>query len=231
MMKTKHTALALFLAMTAIANFAIAQPPPAPNESTNDEGAAKLERLPNGDVKLGAIRLCRDTRTLSFPATTEIRTGPIEVLISSPTGRLHEALLEADVSALHLQVMMYLAGLENGARLPGGEVGQGDLVDIHVEWTDADGETRRQPVEYFLRDRRAEDGKQRAGWVFVGSSAQAGELLAETEGNLVLTWSQGETILDTADPEGNDDTLFTAHTEHLKTIPKGAQITVIITPR
>jgi hypothetical protein len=229
-MKSKIYIYVLLLVCMGLANFAITQTP-SPSDAESSQEAAKPERLPNGDVQLGAVRLHRDTGSLSFPATIEIRMGPVEVLVSTPMGRLHEALLEADVSALHLQVMLYLAGLENGARLPGGEVDQGDVVDIDVEWTNAEGETQRRPVEYFLEDRRAAGVTPRTGWVFVGSSVQAGELLADTEGNLVLTWSHGETILDTADPEGNDDTLFTAHTEHLKEIPEGVQVTVVITPR
>lgn len=196
-----------------------------------DPNQPRLRRFENGDVMLGSVRLNREERTLSFPAVVELRNGPVEVLVSAPHGRLHEAVLKADVNALHLQVMLYLLGLENGARLPGGEVDQGDLVDIDLEWKDDGGEWRRKPVEWFLHDRRKDGVAERVGWVFVGSSASAGVLLAETEGNLVLTWSQGETVLDTADPEGDDDTLFTVHTEHLDAIPVDAEIRVVVVPR
>lgn len=190
-----------------------------------------IERLPNGDIRLGKIVLHRKERTLAFPATVALRQGALEVLIATTSGRTYESLLSTTIRPLYLQTLLYLLGLENGPRDPGPDARRtGDQVDIDVEWVTAKGEKRRQPIEDWVRDNRTEKPMRRLGWVFVGSSFQNGNCLADLEGNVVLLYTSGATILETADRRSSDDTLFSADLTRVRLDP-GATVTVIVKPR
>ncbi|MFW6413859.1 MAG: YdjY domain-containing protein [Verrucomicrobiota bacterium] len=213
----------------------------------------KIKQLPGGDLKLGDIILHRDTKTISFPAEMNLRKGPLEVLIATSRGRLHESLLETDIRPLHLQTFLYLLGLDNGARMPSGhdaeepegssphqdtsassreadeEEGQGDLVDLDIRWEE-DGKTRTRPIEEYIINTHEDRTMKRHGWVFVGSSVKDGKFLADIEGNIALTWSIGSTVLDIPAEEGIDDSVYAADPD--AGAPEvGDEVTVIITPR
>ena len=192
--------------------------------------AGKIERLPDGNIRLGLITVAPARREISFPATVNQLAGPIEVLIANPHGRVHESLLRSQVRPLHLQTVLYLLKLSNGARAATGGEQQGDLVDIDIEWKPPQGAPRRRPVEDWLHDTRTDSRAKRQGWVFVGSRVRNGLFLAGPAGNLAVTYSVPDTVLDTPDPEGHDDTLFQA-----VPVEGGPEVddavTVSITPR
>lgn len=182
-------------------------------ETSEDEGAlkppvAEIKRLENGDILLGNITLHRNTLELSFPAHMNLTEGPLEVIIATLQGRLHESLLRADVHAFRLQTMLYLIGLNNGSRLPEGDGRFGDLVNIDIQWTKDDGAKIRAPIEEWIYDTRKKQPMERIGWVFVGSEIEDNTFLAEAEGNLVLIYSVGSTVLDIPSRAGIDDTVF-----------------------
>jgi hypothetical protein len=192
---------------------------------------AGMQRLANGDIQFGELTLHRSAGEISFPATMVLGSGVLEVVIATPSGRLHESLLSADVSPLQFQAMLYLLGLGNGPRLPDPVTGrQGDLVDIEVAWTGDDGTVTREPVEQWIHDTRVNGPMKRLGWVFVGSTMRDGAFLAEVEGNICVCYSVGSTILDSPDPESIDDTLFVVN-EKQKSPGVGAQVRVYIVPR
>lgn len=208
-------------------------PPPMPKE-------ADFARLPNGDLRIGCVTLHRKERQISFPGKVVMDPsmaprlelgGVIEVLIArTQFGRLYEAILGTDAQPSHVQVMLILLGLNNGARIPGGAVRQGDLVDIDIEWKKADGTTVLEPVENFLQDKRTKETMKRVGWVFTGTTVQHGVVGADAEGNVALTWSSGSTILDSPDPQADKTDIFVCNPKHPE--PKeGTPVRIILTPR
>jgi len=159
--------------------------------------------LPNKNIQLGKITIHRREKELSFPAKMCITDGGeygIEVLISLPHGRTHEALLITEADPTVLQLALYLIGAENGARisLPG-IVQQGSLLGIDVK--PEKGE--RIPVENWLFDMETEEMPKEGQWVFVGSSFYQGKCLAKEEGNIVNVLARGNTILENADESGD----------------------------
>ena len=227
-------ALSAALAAAACLHAARAAAPPAP-AVTGPVAAQGAEvplckRLPGGDLVLGEMRLHRKERELSFPGAVNQLSGILEVLVATPSGRLHESLLRTTAKPLHLQTMLYLLGLKNGPRLPGPDAEQGDLVDIDIEWTAQGGASVREPIEAWILDQRTGKPAQRRGWVFVGSTVVDGAFQADVAGNLVVTYSVDDTVLDTADSAGDDDTLFVANPA--KRDPGlDALVRVIVVPR
>lgn len=204
------------------------QPPAAPkNANTRPE----VRALPNGDIVLGKVRLHREKGCLSFPAKVELDSGVLEVVIATPEGRIHETLLVTDALPLHLQTMLYLLGAKNGPRLPDKHGRQGDLIDIDVQWTNAKGDKVREPLENWIRNTETKSPMQRIGWVFTGSNFSDGQLVADIEGNLVVCYSVGATVLDIPSTKGDDDIFFVANPERAKKPGAGAKVRVFMTRR
>ncbi|HPY91161.1 MAG TPA: YdjY domain-containing protein [Lentisphaeria bacterium] len=204
-----------------------------PAKAQNQPAIPGATVLPDGNLQVGDITVRRTVGELAFPAKIVLEAGPLEVIIAHPHGRLHETLLVTEVKALQVQTMLYLLGAENGQRLPGPGQKQGTLVDIDLEWTDSKGEKQRQPIENWIQDRRTEKTMRRIGWTFVGSIIQEGQFLADVEGNVVVNYSVGSTVLDVPDPESlEDDTLHSVHTEPVRAAGgAGKAVTVVFKPR
>ncbi len=204
--------------------------PPDPVATQKAADRARIQHLPNGDVQVGKLLLHRKERCISFPVEFVEQVSVLEVIIATPEGRLHESLLKADVSPLQLQAMLYLLDLSNGPRLDTETLRQGDLVDLDIEWTDANGARQREPIESWIIDGRTKAPMKREGWVFVGSGMRNGEFLADSEGNICINYSVGSTILDIPDPAGADDTIFTVNKD--KPFPPATgNVRVVLSPR
>ena len=189
---------------------------------------AGVKKMPDGTLLVAGITIRPEAKELAFPAEFNLESGALEVIIAQPHGRVHEALLVTKISALQIQAMLYAIGAKNGARLPNQATPQGTLVDIFIEWKDEKGALQRKPVENWMLDRRTEKPAVPQGWAFVGSVVKEGRFLADAEGNVVLNYSVGSTILDLPDKESlEDDTLHTVNTD----LKQPEDITVVFKPR
>lgn len=192
--------------------------------------AVPVQHLEGGAVLVGGITVDPRTRSISFPATLNLAQGVLEVIIATPEGRLHEALLKADISPLRLQALLYTLNLSNGPRQRDTTGRMGDLVDIDLEYTGADGKAVREPVESWIRDTRTGAPMKRLGWVFTGSAMRDGVFLAEEEGNICINYSVGSAIFDSPDSQSLDDTIHVVEPSRREP-GLGAPVKVIITPR
>jgi len=164
---------------------------------------AKLNN--DGMIELGKITIDPSKKELIFDATlSNWNTEELEVLISTPEGRAHEALLTTKVDPYKLQLALILLGAQNGGRMATGELQQGSLINIDIQSLHEKGQPRI-PVESWLFNYKTNKRMKRSGWVFVGSSFDGGQCMASQEGNLVNIWSRGNTILDNPEPTGNMD--------------------------
>ncbi|MFA5203602.1 MAG: YdjY domain-containing protein [Lentisphaeria bacterium] len=207
-------------------------PPPRPavTPGMKPTPLPAVEKLPNGDVRIGRVTVHPATREVSFPAVYNLKQGILEAVVATPEGRLHESLLRTEARPIQLQTALILLGLRNGARLPGGPVAQGDLVDMDLEWRRPDGTLARAPVEQWIYDNGARKSSPRFGWVFTGVTFTNGVANAEIEGNLVINYSVGDTVLDLPDAAGADDTRFVVDSDR-KELAVGTPVRVILKPR
>lgn len=99
-----------------------------------------------------------------------LTNGILEFLAVEPQGREYESLLTLDCRPSALQFALLLIGCETGAvpREATAPTPTGSRLDLTVEWTTA-GQTRREPVEQWLLDRRTGQSPTRLDWVFNGS--------------------------------------------------------------
>ncbi|NMA19478.1 MAG: hypothetical protein GX927_02765 [Lentisphaerae bacterium] len=189
-----------------------------------------VKRLPDGNLELNGAIVRTAARELALPCRFVLKEGALEVILGKPDGRMHEALLCTEIAAVQVQTMLYLLGAENGFRLPGEKGRQGDLIDLFIEWKDAQGKLVREPVENWIVDTRTGKNLEPHGWVFVGSSVKNGAFQADAEGNVVINYSVGSTVLDSPDPGSDDDTIHIVDSSKAQPPPEAA-IFLVMKPR
>jgi len=190
--------------------------------------------LPDGNIAIGKVQISRMTNEISFPGNVEIREGDLEVLISTPTGRIHETLIVSKIDPYNLQLALFLIGAHNGTLYPPNReelkdekkkstLPQGSLIDIFIKLQNG----KIVPIEHWLLNKGRKKEKINTGWVFVGSNFDVvKKCLATEEGNIVNLWNLGNSILGNPTPSGETDDYFVSFT---KNIPSSAtNITVIM---
>lgn len=147
---------------------------------------------PGKNIRLGNIMINRRTNEISFPAKINMSKGPVEVLVCTQKGRLHESLLASDIDPFRLQMALVLTGAANGAFPEGGKVLGGDRFNVDVK--PENGE--REPVENWILNDMKKKNMERQGWVFVGSSfhKQKG-CMAALSGNIININSMDENMI------------------------------------
>jgi hypothetical protein len=157
----------------------------------------------NGNIKLGKILLDKKKKTISFPAIVKYQPDmPVEVLLCTPLAdRNYEALFFSTIRPIHLQTILYLAGYENGARVENNKkVKQGSRLRLFIKYTPKNGAAPIiKSVEEFLCDEKTERKWQNKYWIFVGSNAYKGRLLADITGESIITWCSESAIIQPSD--------------------------------
>ncbi|MGL4853906.1 MAG: YdjY domain-containing protein, partial [Lentisphaeria bacterium] len=179
-------------------------------------------------MKMGLVEI--NGQSLSFPAqVTIIKDMPIEVMISTDRGRLHETLFTTQARPFHLQTMLIAMGAENGARIPTEQANQGDFLKVEVEWKNAKtGKINRQPIEHFVVDDKNKPiliSEKR--WVFVGSEIDDSAFLADWTGDMLVNYSIGSGVIDCAE-EDISSAKLPLHSNFPAELIEGSEVKVII---
>ncbi len=151
------------------------------------------EVLPDQNIKLGDVTIHRKEMELSFPAVLNLTSGPLEVLICMPAGRMHESLLLSKTPPMELQLALILLGAVNGPRQATESMEQGAIIDIDVKPEGG----QRVPVESWVFDNKRKAQMRRDGWIFIGASfGHGGVCMADELVQLARTLNICNAILD-----------------------------------
>lgn len=182
--------LAIVLCCGVLSAFADTNPVLSKSET------AVLKRLgghvtQEGKVELGGVTIDVKSKTLSFPATLNMSKGPVEVLVCTKRGRLHESLFASDIDPFKLQMALVLVGAKNGQLTDDADKNSGDRFHIDLVPANETGKSTvtnrsRIPVEKWIINSRTGKSPKRTEWMFVGSSfhPQRG-CMATLKGNLI----------------------------------------------
>ena len=181
--------------------------------------------ISNEIIAIGKVHINRRNKEVSFPGTVQLTADAIEVLITTKKGRTYETLLASDIEPYNLQLALLLSGAENGTRIKSKKntIPQGDIINIYVKTKNS----KPQPVTNWLINAHTNKPITKNQWVFVGSSFNSQKkCLAAKDGNIVTTWSFGNTILDNPSQTGDTDDYFIVNS---KRVPKSnTPVTIIM---
>lgn len=189
---------------------------------------------------MGALRVDKTRRTLSFPAFINMDKGIIEYLMVTRDGSTHESLLVADVAPQEVHTGMLLLGAKGAGlgapdpkAVPPSQLTdeylktapklKGDDIVIRVSWSTEAGEKKNAPVESWIvtleNSRETAGGRplQPGSWLYTGSMfGQSGRFLAQAEGVFAAMVTNPSALINNP-RSGNDNDEFWAVNE--KTTP------------
>jgi hypothetical protein len=206
-----------------------AQQPPLAGSANESVTNAPMKQIRPGVFELGQVRLDKDKRTVSFPASVNLREGNLEYVVVTTTGKTHESVLRTTAEPYHLQVAFLLLGArgagtntlpEDPARpLPG------DKVEIEFSWN-ADGRTNSFHAEDFVWDRKADGPALRGEWIYTGSRLRDDGFAAQLDGSIVSLITDADALINNPRPGREDDDNWLVRTNHLPPLHAPVEVTI-----
>jgi hypothetical protein len=162
--------------------------------------------------QVGLVQVESKTRRLIIPASVNMVEGPIEYLLVSAVGKIHESILQTDAEPLHihtaallLQTNLTAAKLKISVELPGGKKESADslVTDIAKKKAMAEGD-----------------------WIYVGSRLVEGEFIAQRDGSIISIIADPDALIQSGRVSGENDENWIPRKASLP--PVGTQVKVLL---
>ena len=190
---------------------------------------APLKQIRPGVFELGQVRLDKDKRTVSFPASVNQREGNIEYVVVTATGKTHESLLLTTAEPFHLQLAFLLLGAKGAGTnaLPEDPARplSGDKVEIAFNWNE-DGKMLRFRAEEFVHDRKAGGPARRGDWIYTGSRLRDDGFAAQLDGSIVSLITDADALINNPRPGREDDDNWLVRTNNLPPLHAPVEVTI-----
>ena len=221
-------------------------PAPKPIESSvNALTNMPLKMVLPGIFELGSVRMDKRQRTVTFPGSFNMDSGPLEYLLVTKWGKTHESVLRTEVEPFQIHVAMLL--LADGTRIPTnnpsapagnapGGGGQfisnpskdaipGDRVTIEVSWAAAGKRIQRRGEELVFNIEKHAT-MTNAIWVYNGSRIWDGKFMAQLGGSIVSLVSDPDAQVNSMTAGHDNDRIWNVNTNDLPGINTPVQITI-----
>lgn len=201
------------------------------NTATNTPPKPNVREVSPGIYEIGAVRLNKDTKSISFPATVNMRDGIVEYWLVNSSGKVHESVLKTDAQPYHIHVAMLLLGAKGRPGLTPKERIEdkntfGDTIALWVEWTDEKGAKQKQRAEDWVHDTSRKAVMKKGDWIYNGSWIFNGAFVAQRELSIVSTIHDHDALINNPRPKREDDDNWTVETQALP--PVNTPVTVTI---
>lgn len=203
---------------------------PSPSGSAGESVTnAPLKQIRPGVFEWGQVRLDKDKRTVSFPASVNMREGNIEYVVVTATGKTHESLLRTTAEPYHLQLAFLLLGAKGAGTnaLPEDPARSlpGERVEIEFSW-DAGGRTNSFRAEEFVHDRKANGPARRGNWIYTGSRLREDGFAAQLDGSIISLITDADALFNNPRSGREDDDNWLVQTNNLPPLHAPVQVTI-----
>ncbi|MFD2157367.1 YdjY domain-containing protein [Rubritalea tangerina] len=213
------------------------EPPPAKMPEKPD-----VKKIGENLYQLGKITFDSQKKAISFTATLEHNEVLIEYLLTSPEGKIHEALFVTEISPFNLNVAMKLLGYKESKELfqildenyrPTGkyyastkEQKQNSRFKVTASWK-LDGKDASYDVTKLLENAKTQDDMPDAPWIYSGSYMINGEYKPNVSGDLIAVFTDRSAIASYSGEGRDNDELWIPRKKILP--PLGSKVTLTIT--
>ncbi|BCX46983.1 hypothetical protein HAHE_08910 [Haloferula helveola] len=199
--------------------------PPAevPGATPPNESAV----VPLGDerYRIGRVEFDKSKRTITVPAAVLMRENPVEYMLVTRKGKVHESVFVTDVEPRDIHVAALLMGMQPTAELGPMEqalaVPKGSAIQAWIEW-DRNG----PPAKINLHEALALTGAGGDGagqspapatlWLYNGSRVQQdGTFVASRDGSVISIIRDGEALINYPGSTRDNDEVHIPNTEAL----------------
>ncbi len=191
------------------------------------DAQSPILELGDGRLSIGAVTLERKLRRLVIPAEVKMREGPVEYVLVSRHGKVHEAVFTTIATAHDIHVAALLLGItpepdlgrDNSSTTVPGE----SAIVIMVEW-DRNGPPARiflsQSVNLIDPSTKATSGCLPEGaWLYNGSRfAPDGAFAATREASLISIIRDPDALINHPGATRDNDDIHTPNTAKLPSI-------------
>jgi hypothetical protein len=230
------------IALALAAFFCLAAPVRA---QFDGKPAPAIREVSPGVFELGQIRIDRQARTVSFPATVN-KIGAkdlLEYLLVTKDGPTHESLLLTAVEPRDVHAAMLLLGAKGSGVAgragdsAGGKIDAeflkrapkltGDSIRIDARWKAADGTGEESPIEDWVLNLETDKAMTRGPWLYNGSQFFEGGFRAQAEGCLGALVTYPPALINNPRQGNDQDDVWAVNTRIVP--PVDTPITLVIT--
>lgn len=240
-MMNLHSFLPLLCAL--VISLPAQQPPGLPAEKP--PVPPSIREVSPGVFQVGGVKLEKAARRVSFPAKLNMTDGPLEYLLVTGQGKLHESVLKTDIAPHHLQVVMLLLGAKGMQAAPltnapsGGPITQtqgernpplpGEPVLIEVTWTQ-DGKPQRRRIEELVFNKRAKEPMSNGPFTFTGSRVWQGKFIAQTEGSVIALITDPDAVFNHSRPNRDADDTWVVRKQDVPPLDTVVEVSITLLP-
>jgi len=206
-----------------------------PDRVVPDSAKVQVVRLPDGRLQIGPLVIDADRGSLEIPGKVNMTQGIIEVLACAPWGKAHESLFVVDAEPYLVQIGLLLLW-----DLPPGAVGttwqklseerefipKGPELTIRVGWRDEHGKERSEAVDRWICSPKKHSGPKTT-WVFTGSVLGEEGFVAQSMGNIVVTYRDPAAIVNNGAPSSTNDEVYGICPDKVPAV--GTPVTLVLT--
>lgn len=220
------------------------QPPGLPEDKPPTPPS--IREVSPGIFQVGGVKLEKAARRVSFPAKLNMTDGPLEYLLVTGQGKLHESVLKSDIEPHHLQVAMLLLGAKGMQAAPltnapsSGPITQppasernpplpGEPVLIEVSWTQ-DGKSQRRRIEELVFNKRAKEPMSKGPFTFTGSRVWQGKFVAQTEGSLIALITDPDAVFNNPRPNRDADDTWVVRKQEVPPLDTVVEVSITLGP-
>jgi hypothetical protein len=178
--------------------------------------------------ELGLVRIDKKSGAVTFPAVVNFREGPVEYLVVTSGGKIHESVFRTDVEPRQLHVAMLLLGARGAGTnalpedpalpLPG------EKISVSISWQ-ADAGKQVHAGEEFVRDRKRDALLKKGDWVYTGSRLRDDGFAAQQDGSIVSLITDPDALVNNPRPGREDDDSWLADPKDLPPLETPVKVT------
>jgi len=186
-----------------------------------------------GVFEIGEIRFNKKEKLVKFPAVVNFREGPIEYLVVTSGGKIHESVFRTHVEPRQIHVAMLLLGAKGAGTnaLPEDPAQSlpGDRISVTVSWQ-ADGKKHFRAGEEFVRDRKRDAAPKKGDWVYNGSRVREDGFAAQQDGSIISLITDPDALVNNPRPGREDDDSWLANPKALPPLETPVEVTLQLKP-
>jgi hypothetical protein len=181
------------------------------------EESSLIQQIDTNTLQIGAVRLERKERRLMIPASVNMVEGPVEYVLVSALGKLHESILKTTAEPIHIQTAaMLLLPRPPSTNAPA-------KVRVTLELP----EGKPVPIENVIENINAEKSLKADGWRYQGSRLVEGNFVAQRDGSILAIIADADALAECGRVSAEDDENWRPRKAALP--PAGTPVKIILT--
>ena len=192
------------------------------NNATNPA----IRAVGGGRFEIGHVSLDKVNRTVSIPASVNLRDATVEYAVVHKSGKTHESVFSTEARPQDIHVALLLLGarpvMTNSFGADGKATPLGEKVWINVLWTNGSS----CALEDLIVDRETGKPMTRGEWIFNGSNFSEGAFTAQRDGSILSIHIDPDALINNPRPGRENDDLHLPQAAKLPPVGTPAEIRI-----